>query len=89
VLALAWASVQRRPDPVPALKRQLADKILELLEGWSNTWAAWDAHLSRSRISEMRRGNLDTFSPEPRAIFNGATAELLSPFRSVGLGRRS
>ena len=54
--------MRRGVDPVPALKRQLADKILELLEGWSNTWAAWDAHLSRSRISEMRRGNIDNVS---------------------------
>jgi predicted XRE-type DNA-binding protein len=54
--------MQRRPDPVPALKRQLADKVLTLLEGSSNTWAAWDAHLSRSRVSEMRRGNLDNVS---------------------------
>ena len=54
--------MQRKPDPVPALKRQLADKVLALLEGWSDTWAAWDAHLSRSRISEMRRGNLENVS---------------------------
>jgi predicted XRE-type DNA-binding protein len=54
--------MRRVADPVPALKRQLADRVLELLEGWSNTWAAWDARLSRSRISEMRNGNLDNLS---------------------------
>jgi predicted XRE-type DNA-binding protein len=49
-------------DPIPDLKRQLAGKIVELLDGWSNTWAAWDAHLSRSRVSELRRGKLDNVS---------------------------
>jgi predicted XRE-type DNA-binding protein len=52
------------PDPTPVLKRQLADKILELLDGWSNTWAAWGAHLPRARVSEMRRGNLENVSLE-------------------------
>jgi predicted XRE-type DNA-binding protein len=52
------------PDPTPALKRQLADKVVELLDGWSNTWASWGARLPRSRVSELRRGNLDNVSLE-------------------------
>ena len=54
--------MRRGVDPMPALKRQLADKVVELLDGWSNTWAAWDAHLARSRVSELRRGKLDNVS---------------------------
>lgn len=52
----------RAPDPVSDLKQQLAEKVLELIDGLSSSWAAWDTHLSRSRISEMRNGNLRNVS---------------------------
>jgi predicted XRE-type DNA-binding protein len=51
-------------DPVPALKRQLADEVLARTEGQSQVWAAWAARLSRARVSEMRRGRLDNVSLE-------------------------
>jgi len=51
-------------DPVPALKRQLADEVLARIEGQSQMWAAWSMHLSRARVSEMRRGRLDRVSLE-------------------------
>ena len=54
--------MRQAPDPIPALKRQLADKVVELLDGWSNTWAAWGAYLPRSRVSELRQGKLDNVS---------------------------
>jgi predicted XRE-type DNA-binding protein len=51
-------------DPVPALKRQLADEIVARTDGQSQVWAAWQAQISRSRISELRRGNLQHVSFE-------------------------
>ena len=51
-------------DPIPDLKRRLADELVALMDGWSQTWAAWGTHLSASRISEIRRGNLDNVSLE-------------------------
>ena len=51
-------------DPVPGLKRQLADEIRRLTDGWSQSWAAWAMHLPRSRVSDLRRGRLHTISLE-------------------------
>ena len=51
-------------DPVPELKRQLGQELVREMEGASQVWAAWGTHLARSRISEIRRGNLDNVSLE-------------------------
>lgn len=51
-------------DPIPDLKRQVADEVLKLIDGWSRSWGAWRVRLSASRISEMRRGNLSNVSLE-------------------------
>jgi predicted XRE-type DNA-binding protein len=68
MVSAAWPRTIRRmtssPDPVLQLKRRLADELLALMDGWSQTWAAWGTHLSASRISEIRRGNLDNVSLE-------------------------
>ena len=49
-------------DPLPALKRRVADEILVLIDGQSQTWAAWAMHSTQSRVSDLRRGRLDTMS---------------------------
>jgi hypothetical protein len=51
-------------DPIPELKRQVADEVLALMDGWSRSWAAWLMHLSASRITELRRGDLSNVSLE-------------------------
>jgi predicted XRE-type DNA-binding protein len=51
-------------DPIPDLKRQVADEILVLMDGWSQAYASWFVHVSRARISEMRSGNLENISLE-------------------------
>jgi predicted XRE-type DNA-binding protein len=51
-------------DPIPDLKRQLAERLVAEIDGCSQTWAAWFTHLSASRISQIRRGNLDHVSLE-------------------------
>lgn len=53
-----------QPDPVPALKRQLARQLLRSCDGLSQSWAAWAMHVSRARVSELRRENLENVSLE-------------------------
>lgn len=49
-------------DPVPALKRRVADEILVLLEGWRQDHAANFLGATQPRMSELRRGHLDRFT---------------------------
>jgi predicted XRE-type DNA-binding protein len=49
-------------DPVPALKRRVADEILVLLEGWTQEYAADFLGARQPRMSELRRGRLDRFT---------------------------
>jgi len=49
-------------DPVPALKRRVADEILVLLTGWRQDYAAHFLRASQPRMSELRRGHLDRFT---------------------------
>ena len=51
-------------DPVPALKRRIADEVLILSEGWSQHFAASFMHASQGRVSELRRGDLSRLSLE-------------------------
>jgi predicted XRE-type DNA-binding protein len=54
--------VARFSDPVPALKRRVADEILLLLDGWTQEYAANFMGATQSRMSELRRGKLERFS---------------------------
>lgn len=49
-------------DPLPGLKRRVADEILILMDGWSQSFAASFMHVSQSRVSDLRRGNLERIS---------------------------
>ena len=51
-------------NPIPALKRQLAQLLVERLEGWSHTYAADLLGTDHARVSNLRRGRLDRFSLE-------------------------
>jgi predicted XRE-type DNA-binding protein len=51
-------------DPVPALKRRIAEEVLILSEGWSQTWAASFMQVPQGRVSELRRGDLSHMSLE-------------------------
>jgi len=53
---------QRRPDPIPALKRRVADEILLLLDSWSQANAACLMGAWQPRVSELRAGHLHRFS---------------------------
>jgi predicted XRE-type DNA-binding protein len=54
----------RWEDPVPALKRHLADEILILMDGWSQHFAASFMQVSQSCVSDLRRGHLERISLE-------------------------
>jgi hypothetical protein len=38
------------------------ERLVAEIDGCSTTWAAWFTHLAASRISPLRRGNLDRVS---------------------------
>jgi predicted XRE-type DNA-binding protein len=49
-------------DPVPALKRRVADEILLLLDGWRQDYAADFVGATQPKISELLRGHLERFT---------------------------
>jgi predicted XRE-type DNA-binding protein len=51
-------------DPIPALKRQLAQLVVERIRGWSQIYAAELLGTDQPRLSDLRRGRLDRFSLE-------------------------
>jgi predicted XRE-type DNA-binding protein len=53
---------ERRRDPVPSLKQQLAAEFLSLLEGHDREWAAREAGIDGWRVSDLQRGDLTRFS---------------------------
>jgi hypothetical protein len=49
-------------DPIPALKRQAADELLVVMGGFSQHFAAALIRSTQSRVSDLRRGRLETMS---------------------------
>ena len=49
-------------DPLPALKRRVADEINILLFGWTQEYAASFLDTSQARVSELRHSRLEGFS---------------------------
>ena len=79
-------------DPVPALKRRLAEQILEHMGEFSQQFAAYRVHLPRSRVSDLRRGHLERISLERmiRSLScSGYDIEIIvtKKARRVGAGR--
>jgi predicted XRE-type DNA-binding protein len=54
----------RKPDPIPALKQQLATAIVDRLNGWTQPMAAELLRTEQPRISNLRHGRLERFSLE-------------------------
>jgi predicted XRE-type DNA-binding protein len=53
-----------KPDPIPALKQQVAEAIVERLDGWIQPMAAELLRTDQPRMSDLRRGRLERFSLE-------------------------
>ena len=53
-----------RVDPIPVLKRRVADEILALLDGWTQRNAAEFLSTRQPKMSELRAGHLELFSLE-------------------------
>ena len=51
-----------KPDPIPTLKQQVADAIVDRLDGWIQPMAAELVRTDQPRISDLRRGKLERFS---------------------------
>jgi len=51
-------------DPIPELKRQLAQLIVARVDGWSQVNAASLLGTDQPRVSDLRRGRLERFSLE-------------------------
>jgi predicted XRE-type DNA-binding protein len=55
---------RRVPDPIPDLKAQLRQAVVDALEGWSQVNAAWWIGSDQGRVSDLRRNKLERFSVE-------------------------
>jgi predicted XRE-type DNA-binding protein len=51
-------------DPIPDLKRFVADEIVRLIEGWPGYKIAGALDTDQPRVSDLRNGRLDRFSLE-------------------------
>ena len=51
-------------DPIPAFKQQLGDELAGFIRDWKSRDVAAYLGTDRSRIAELRRGELDRFSLE-------------------------
>ncbi len=52
------------PDPIPALKKQLAGELVDRLAGFRQDYAAAFVGTDAPRISNLRNGRLERFSLE-------------------------
>jgi predicted XRE-type DNA-binding protein len=58
-----------KPDPIPALKQQIAAALVEKLDGWTQPMAAELLQTDQPRVSDLRRGKLDRLSLEQLVRF--------------------
>ena len=58
-------------DPIAALKRQLAQLIVERVAGWSQMDAADLLGTDQPRVSDLRHGRLERFSLDQLVRFVG------------------
>lgn len=54
----------RLPDPIPALKRQVAADVVAQLHAWTQPMAAELLRTDQPRVSDLRNGKLERFSLE-------------------------
>src|SRR5437868_11822648 len=59
-----WGMPRRAPDPIPNLKAQLRQAVVDALDGWSQVNAAWWIGSDQGRVSDLRRNKLERFSVE-------------------------
>ena len=56
--------VVHSPDPIPALKQQLANELIARLDGWTQDYAGALISAHPCRVSNLRNGRLEPFSLE-------------------------
>lgn len=52
------------PDPIPPLKIEMANHVVQRLHGWSQWYAASFIQTDQPRMSDLRNGRLERFSLE-------------------------
>ena len=52
------------PDPIPPLKIEMANHVVQRLHGWSQWYAASFIWTDQPRMSDLRNGRLTRFSLE-------------------------
>jgi hypothetical protein len=52
------------PDPIPALKQQLANELVARLDGWTQDYAGALIGTHPCRVSNLRNSRLEPFSLE-------------------------
>jgi predicted XRE-type DNA-binding protein len=57
------------PDPIPDIKAQLRQAVVDALAGWSQVNAAWWIGSDQGRVSDLRRNKLERFSVEQLILF--------------------
>ncbi len=53
-----------KPDPIPALKEEIAAALVERLDGWTQPMAAELLGTDQPRVSDLRNGKLTRLSLE-------------------------
>ena len=51
-----------RADPVPVLKRQLAQELVRAIDGWTPGQLIYRIRIDQPRVSDLRRGRLERIS---------------------------
>jgi predicted XRE-type DNA-binding protein len=84
-----------RTDPIPSIKKQVAEHIVAAMGGWSQSWAASYLGTQQPRVSDLRAGKLGRFSLEKlirmlARIDHGVALEIRCPRASLtcDCGRR-
>jgi predicted XRE-type DNA-binding protein len=57
------------PDPIPALKQQVRDALVEALDGWEQCNAACLIGSHQARVSNLKQNRLEHFSLETLVRF--------------------
>jgi len=54
----------RHRDPIPDLKRQLAEELVRVIAGWTPGQLIYRMRIDQPRVSDLRRARLERISVE-------------------------
>ena len=62
--SVLFSNMSSQSDPVPALKRELADVLARAIDGWGTPEIVHMLHVPRSTVSKLRARRVERFSLE-------------------------